>query len=156
MKTGWTRLKHDIFPILLTAAGLLILRQLCLWRFHASCILVILTGLPCPACGLTRALILLFTGHPLQSFVMNPAAVPLLVLLAYIFVCHYFRTDGRIPGGRTLLWVIAAAALSSYIVRMILLFPEEMPLTYMHDNLLARSFPAYAEFMRTVYRGLRR
>lgn len=47
-------------------------------------------GLPCPGCGWTHAAELFVTGHPLQAFVIQPAAGVFCVvfLLTAVFALH--------------------------------------------------------------------
>lgn len=47
------------------------------------CVLHEVFHLYCPGCGGTRALFALFQGHPLRSFLSNPAVLLGLALLAY-------------------------------------------------------------------------
>ena len=42
---------------------------------YSFCLFKDITGIPCPACGSTRATILLFKGEVLQSILMNPLAL---------------------------------------------------------------------------------
>ena len=41
-----------------------------------------LTGLPCPTCGSTRALLALAGGHPVEAFLWNPLVVALAAAFA--------------------------------------------------------------------------
>ena len=42
---------------------------------YSFCLFKYVTGIPCPACGSTRATILLFKGDILQSILLNPLAL---------------------------------------------------------------------------------
>ncbi|WP_118976032.1 DUF2752 domain-containing protein [Taibaiella koreensis] len=47
--------------------------RLCPWHF--------LTGLPCPACGVTRALVAILDGKPSAAFYYNPLGFPVFLFL---------------------------------------------------------------------------
>lgn len=53
---------------------------------HASfCLFKELTGIPCPACGTTRAVVSLLSGDMSNAFLYNPCAVLLVLLIAVQF-----------------------------------------------------------------------
>ena len=61
--------------------------------FHKICLISIITGFPCPGCGMTRAFVNLLTFHFKDAFYWSPSIflwVPLLIygiLNRYIFKC---------------------------------------------------------------------
>lgn len=57
--------------------------------FHVSCPSVILFGIPCPACGLTRAGFYLLSGDFSTVFSTNPTIFVWAFLLLYFFVSRY-------------------------------------------------------------------
>jgi len=77
------------------------------WFFHIDirkllppCSLYSLTGLYCPGCGGTRALVLFFQGHFIQSFLHHPVIVYAAFLLIPFMVSHTLSilTRNRIKG----------------------------------------------------------
>ena len=48
-----------------------------------ACPLRSTTGIPCPLCGATRAVVAAAHGHIFQSLAFNPIGVPLMVLAVY-------------------------------------------------------------------------
>lgn len=54
------------------------------------CLFKEITGIPCPGCGSTRAIISLFHGDVGQALWYNPMAVVLLVLFVFIAVYSVF------------------------------------------------------------------
>lgn len=68
--------------------GLLVLFRLTMYALNTTCILKDLLGIPCPGCGMTRALICAVRLNPIGAFTYHPMfwSVPLLAL--------YFLYDG--------------------------------------------------------------
>lgn len=67
-----------VFPVLLVWAAISLPIVLPSYRCPSAA----LTHRPCPGCGMTRAMLLLFDGHVGASFAMHPLA--LLTTLAYV------------------------------------------------------------------------
>jgi len=65
------------------------------------CPLKTVTGIPCPACGSTRATSLLFHGNYWDAFLLNPLAlvVNILIILSIFWMLHDIvkRKDTFIP-----------------------------------------------------------
>jgi hypothetical protein len=62
-----------------------------------------MTGVPCPGCGLTRAVEALTEGHVVESLKFNPAGLLLVIAaLAVVIAWRVQRLD--VPA-----WIIAAA-----------------------------------------------
>jgi hypothetical protein len=52
-----------------------------------------ITGIDCPGCGFQRAVLKLIQGNFHQSFIIYPAAIPLLAFFAYGLADKYFKLD---------------------------------------------------------------
>ena len=61
-----------------------------------ACPLRTLTGMPCPLCGMTRAVVAAMHGHVLESLRFNPAGV-LVVLLALALLAGMKLERVRVP-----------------------------------------------------------
>ena len=64
------------------------------------CIFHMLTGLYCPGCGGTRAFFLLFTGHPLRSFLYHPIVLYGAGAAIFLLLCaalHKKKADTAPP-----------------------------------------------------------
>lgn len=66
---------------------------------HSICFFKNVSGLPCPGCGTTRAMLALFSGNVAQSLLINPLA--LIAMLAFIGTAVCFIID-QIKGTRYL------------------------------------------------------
>lgn len=53
-----------------------------MWLFHMPCLFHLLTGLYCPGCGGTRAVISLMHGQVRQSLVYHPLVLYMAVMVA--------------------------------------------------------------------------
>ena len=99
------------------------------------CSLVLLTGLPCPWCGMTRALVALLRPDLAASLQAHPLLLGYLALLALLVLWRY----GSLP--RRVLWIYGGSLLALtvfvYAFRMATMFPCVSPMTYSSRNLLA-------------------
>lgn len=117
--------------------------------FDAFCPSVLLSGFPCPGCGMTRAVLCLFRGQFARSWALNPAAV-FWVLWALLFVFERY-VKGRRP--KSIGWTACGIVLFMvviYLVRMNLYFPDRPPYVYTRNNLFARTVPGYAEIVKRL------
>ena len=91
--------------------------------FHTTCPMAILTGFPCPGCGLTRSGFLVLTGHWGDAWALNPTIYLWMPLILYGLIFRYLL--GRKPpyylvcvgivGLLTCIWYIGAL-LRGYMV----------------------------------------
>ncbi|MGN0465765.1 MAG: DUF2752 domain-containing protein [Lachnospiraceae bacterium] len=105
------------------------------YKFHGLCSLRILTGFPCPACGMTRAVILFFHGHIGESLRMQPLWPFVIFVGVFSLYCRYIGLKRKyLYYSYTVAVVIALFIL--YFYRMYLYFPYQEPMTYHMDNIL--------------------
>lgn len=120
--------------------------------FGAFCPMVILTGLPCPGCGMTRAILCLFTGRLAEAWQYNPCVY--LWLAAAVYVCRERYICGRpVKGIRWLAGGIAAVMICCYLYRMMTVFPGEPPMVMKEDSVLGRLLPFCQAFRERVAGG---
>ncbi len=92
------------------------------------CVLLKLTGLYCPGCGGTRAIITLLQGHPVTSFLYHPLVLYTAVIGGWFMVSHTIEkiSRGRLPIGMKYRdgWIWGALCLVgvNFVVKNILLF----------------------------------
>lgn len=143
------RIAKDIKGGTATAAAFLVYYLAVHLIFRAFCPLLILTGLPCPGCGLTRAALSLLKGQAARAAYHNPS---IFLLLIFILYCSYFRYIKGTPvrGIRAALGILVFGMLAVYGIRMYLYFPGQAPYVYQGDNLLAAWVPGYGEWMRQM------
>ncbi|WP_124068065.1 DUF2752 domain-containing protein [Clostridium sp. E02] len=102
-------------------------------------------GIPCPACGSTRAIILLTKGDLVGSLNMNPMALLfLLCLMNEIRVCYFKRGDPK--KAMILLLVTVGISVLVYFVRMKLYFPYREPYLIEKRSLLFRLLQIFRHF----------
>lgn len=122
--------------------------------FHAFCPLVILTGLPCPGCGMTRAVFFFLTGQWKRGLQMNPLGIAWIVWAAYLAVMRYGlgkKAKGLMPAAG----VIVALMIVLYVRRMYLFFPGQSPISYTSGSLAEQLIPNYRQIVFWGFRLLR-
>ncbi len=105
------------------------------YLFGTVCFSVILFGIPCPACGMTRAAKLMLTGHFRESFHMHP----LLLFVAFgILNCIIIKKILKNYIVIIKLYVIISIVIfiGFYIYRMKMDFPNIEPMVYNENNYL--------------------
>lgn len=110
--------------------------------FHQFCPAVIVTGLPCPGCGMTRAVFYFATGQFEKGWGMNPLGIFWLALALYFCVMRYWF--GKKANGVLYIGGILTACMALfYVYRMYRYFPGDIPICYTPGNLLERMWDGY-------------
>lgn len=103
--------------------------------FHKICLISIITGFPCPGCGMTRAFVNLLTFHFKDAFYWSPSIFLWVPLLIYGILNRYiFKCSNKIF--TILLCITGIITIIIYIVRMITLYPDNAPMVYYENNLM--------------------
>lgn len=110
--------------------------------FDAFCPSLVLTGLPCPGCGMTRSIIFFLTGQWERSFYVHPLGW-VVVLFALYCGCFRYIKGKKVPGVKWIVVCLIVAALVLFLIRMILYFPDRPPYTYNYGNLIEKIIPNY-------------
>lgn len=102
---------------------------LCIKFLYSSCPVVMLTGFPCPGCGLTRAGFALLHFRFAEAFRIHPMIYPIAGLVIAFLVCRYaLQKPTKFLMKYVILILIAMGIL--YIYRMAKYFPDQEPMTY--------------------------
>ena len=94
----------------------------------SPCITYHLFGVPCPACGMTRAYVSLFSLEIGRAFFYHPLFL-LVPGIPFVFVMP--EKPRNIVSA-----VLIVILVGVWVARMILLFPHTAPMAYNEDSLL--------------------
>lgn len=103
-----------------------------------GCILREITGLPCPGCGMTRALLLLLHGDLMGAWQMHPLFWVPPLLFSVALVLTIFAPNKLAKWIRPCGFAIVTLFIVVYLVRMFLFFPNQEPLTYLEESIFGR------------------
>lgn len=151
MKKTWCRLKQDILEYRYAVLGLLIYYIVVRMVFHGFCPMVILTGLPCPGCGLTRAVWFLLSGQFVRSFTLHPLGAFWLAAVLWFAVDRYCLGKKITRNLAVAVICICIATVCLYVYRMAVIFPDRPPMSYTGHNLLERMIPGYRAWVRSLF-----
>ena len=146
MEKIWNRLKNDIIEYRMAIVALWIYYVSARFFFRAFCPMVIMTGLPCPGCGLSRAVWFLLTAQPVRSFYLHPLGGFWLLLILYFLINRYGRGKRVTKLMILFLIVLSVATLVLYFYRMLTIFPDRPPMSYTRRNFLEKLIPLYDYF----------
>lgn len=133
----WRLIKKDVTANWKPAMFILIVMGILVLLFDASCISRLTVGIPCPACGMSRAAILFFQGRWAESLQMHPffPAVLLWVILSGINR-YILKKDSKFLRYYAIIGIVAGIIF--YLYRMVCYFPDTEPMLYQKDNYLNR------------------
>ena len=138
-------IKNYWLSIIITIISLTILQIIT----GSVCLSIIFFGIPCPACGLTRAGRLLLSGHLQAALQMHP----LLPFVIFGFLLYLFlkRTTGSYKLFVNVYVIITiVTAICLYIYRMGQYFNKVEPMLYNKNNLLYKAL-AVLEYVHLHY-----
>lgn len=132
--TRITKLLSYVKPVIICIAGAAFLFLM----FDRLCIFSIITGFPCPGCGMSRALMLLLKGDFSGAWNMNPGIFGFAIIALYII---YALVRG-IPGHNNkildcLIYITGGLMIVTYIHGMIKYFPDREPYVYRDSCVLS-------------------
>ncbi len=112
--------------------------------FARGCLFHRLTGLYCPGCGGTRAVLLLLHGHPLRSFVYHPFVLYAALGIAVLLFLRLFLRRWEEKWMQVFLWGALLVLAANFLVK-------NAALLLFHVNLLdagAASVSAFYSLIR--------
>ncbi len=127
----WKDIKKYRWPIL----GFLIYYGISHYFWGAYCPMLLITGIPCPGCGMSRAIFFVFTMQFSRAWAMNPIAFLWAPFLLLFFIVRYVLGK-RVKKMQGLLIAILFATILYYCYRMLFVFPASPPMVYRYNNLL--------------------
>lgn len=143
------RVMQDIRNLWMAAAAIAVYTVVVNLVFHAFCPMVIVTGFPCPGCGMTRALWYLATGRVGLSVQMHPMGIPAACIFLY-FLWNRYVLGRDAKGIRLLIGAFLILLLVLYVWRMYLYFPDRIPYVYVEKNMLSNFFPFYKQVLHEL------
>ncbi|MCR5116948.1 MAG: DUF2752 domain-containing protein [Lachnospiraceae bacterium] len=134
LKNVFKRIWSDIKKYKVGIAICVIYYFLTLNLFKASCPCILLTGFPCPGCGITRSLLAILTFRFKYAFETNPASYAWFFLILWFIFFRYIKGQ-RSRIFYTLLTITAIITIGVYIYGMVKYFPNRIPYVYTTHNL---------------------
>ena len=123
------------------------------WRVTGtSCTFQSTIGLPCPGCGLTRALLASLHGRFQEAFSLHPlfwlAPLVILAVLILLAVAPDRLSDPKLNR----FWLgLAILFMVVYLVRMVFYFPDREPLTWNDQAVLPRLWRLVRDGFRLIF-----
>ena len=132
LKLLWKDIKDIKWAIIIIIAYFALGR----YFLYSLCPMVMVTGLPCPGCGLTRAGFALLKLDLAGAYRIHPFIYPIAGYIAVFGWNRYImgrRMGKKLKAGLTVLMVLV---ILFYGWRMWMYFPGEPPMSYYERNLL--------------------
>ena len=105
---------------------------------YTICPVVLLTGIPCPGCGMTRALMCVLRLDFAGAWEMHPFIYPIIFLAILFFYNRYFRENKGMKVWFVMMIMIAVGMIIFYVWRMCKYFPGDAPMSYYFGSVLGK------------------
>jgi hypothetical protein len=142
-----TRIWKDIWKYKWAIVGFAIYYLISHHFWGAYCPMLLVTGLPCPGCGMSRAIFFVLTMQFSRAWAMNPIAF-LWVLIIFRFLLLRYVLGKSVKKLQLLLIIILFATIGYYMYRMVAVFPSFPPMVYRNQNVFATIFPEYEKLIK--------
>lgn len=126
LRAGLHLLRSDLYELRFALLGIAAYYLVVHLMFGAFCPVVILTGFPCPGCGMTRALFLVLCGSFVEAFRLQPVIYGWL-LLGVWFVWNRYGGNGKASKSmKSCLVFLILATQAIYVWRLFFGFPVQL------------------------------
>ena len=88
-------------------------------KHQSPCLYKKIFGIECPGCGTQTALIHLFKGEFIKSFIAFPALMPMLVMIIYLILFLIFKFKNGLLILKILFIFTSLVMLTGYIFKII-------------------------------------
>ncbi|MGM9971998.1 MAG: DUF2752 domain-containing protein [Anaeroplasmataceae bacterium] len=106
--------------------------------FETSCPIKLITGLPCPGCGMTRAFISLLKLDIIKAF--NYHALFIIVpFIIFIFIFQERPIINKLFNSK-ILWSVVIALFIGYFIYRIIYVRPDVPMDFYKDSLINKLF----------------
>ena len=126
--------------ILLLLVVVLVGICLSIYSGGSLCVIRNITGLPCPGCGMTRALIALSKLEFTNAVRLHPLSLMMLPFGGLLALSPFNSSLRRLIVKKLFWQLLIAIFLIVYIIRMFLMFPHIEPMTLLENAYLLRLF----------------
>lgn len=117
--------------------------------FGAFCPSVVVTGFPCPGCGLTRAALFTVTGQWTRAWNINPLIFGWLFFVLYAMWRRYWMGQ-EVKGWKKITIFLCLLMIAVFALRMYFYFPSRPPMSYTGGNLFEKIVPNYGETIKKL------
>ena len=101
-----------------------------------NCITKVIFGLPCPACGMTRAGFSVLRLDFKSAIFFNPC-IFLFPIVCWVIVFKEKKLEGKLYKSKIFWSIILTLLLGTYLIRMFTVYPN-YPLDYYQDNIISK------------------
>lgn len=127
-------IKSARWAVMLVIAYFVFLKKV----LHSLCPMVLITGFPCPGCGLTRAGFQVLGLDLAGAWETHPFIFAVIILAVVFGAERYVCLSRRMRVSKWFAIAVMIGMVIFYIWRMLYLFPDVPPMTYYYRNLLSR------------------
>ena len=151
IKEVWQRIWKDIWEYKWMGIVIIILYFVMQNIFGAFCPMLIISGLPCPGCGLTRAVTLTLCMEFERAYYLSPMVFAIIGFSAWVLICRYLL-GRKVRGFYLGITILSVGLIGIYLYRMITIFPGYPPIVYRRNNIISNIIPYYETVIKSIWK----